>query len=86
MASDSSTSKKDEKSAPPATELKPDQPAQKAAALEEDDEFEDFPVDSQYSRPRPPHLARLSKALPTASCSAVRQTLGKGLTFARLVG
>lgn len=47
MASDSSTSKKADKAPATATETKPEEekPAQKSAALEEDDEFEDFPVD-----------------------------------------
>jgi 26 proteasome complex subunit DSS1 len=48
MASSQTTSKKDDHKTA-TTENKPDQPQataeQKPAALEEDDEFEDFPVD-----------------------------------------
>ncbi len=58
MASDSTASKKDDKKATPAataTEQKTEQqPAQKSAALEEDDEFEDFPVDGEPWHPQPP--------------------------------
>lgn len=48
MASTQNTAKKDEKAA----ETKPEQPVaeQKPAALEEDDEFEDFPVDGASRR------------------------------------
>ena len=49
MASDSNTSKKADKAPAAATDAKAEEekPAQKSAALEEDDEFEDFPVDGQ---------------------------------------
>lgn len=50
MASAQTAPKKDDK---PTSEAKPDQPVaeQKAAVLEEDDEFEDFPVDGALGRP-----------------------------------
>jgi len=69
MASDSSTSKKADKAPAATTEAKPEgeKPAQKSAALEEDDEFEDFPVDGQYTS-HPPQVPSTSDSPRTRGC------------------